>query len=99
MKIKQLYDYFVIIFMYQYTNKLLPEHFYTLFQPNNQTHRYITRQNFGYRHNISKTLLTSFNIIIQGPIIWDNCTNQIKTSKSIYTLKRLIKNQIFVSEA
>ena len=99
MKIKQLYDYFVIIFMYHYTNKLLPEHFYTLFQPNNQTHRYITRQNFGYRHNISKTLLTSFNIIIQGPIIWDKCTKQIKTSKSIYTLKRLIKNQIFVSEA
>ena len=91
MTVDQLYKYHTVIFMYKYTTKQLPNNFNELFTRNNQTRQYNTRQTDGYRHNMHKQTITSFSVKTQGPLIWNKFTNEIKDSKSLYTLKAKLR--------
>ena len=94
MTVEQLCKYHIIIFMYKYTNEQFPTTFNELFTRNNQTHQYNTRQTTGFRHNMPKRTITSFNIKTQGPLIWNKCTQVIKESKSLHVLKTKLKQNI-----
>ena len=59
-----------------------------------QTHQYNTRQTDGYRHNMPKQTITSFSVKTQAPLIWNKCTHEIKDSKSLYTLKAKLRQNI-----
>ena len=80
--------------MYKYTTKQLPNNFNELFARNNQTHQYNTRQTDGYRHSMPKQTITSFSVKTQGPLIWNKCAHKIKDSKSLYTLKAKLRQNI-----
>ena len=64
---------------------------------NSSCHSYNTRYKNNYRSKKHKTLLTSFNVQVQGPIIWNKLLQYGKDSKSLKCFKNKLKTY-FVHE-
>ena len=98
LKFKSLYDYFTLIFMYNYKHGMLPSSFDTFFIPNNHIHKYQTRNAIKYRTKYCSSLITSFSIQKMGPSIWNALPNTVKESKSLSIFKRRLKLHLIESQ-
>ena len=91
LKIHDLYRLQVASFMFSYSKNILPEHFNEFFVLNSSVNNYSTRNSNKlyipfYRYNFSRTLVR-----YQGPITWNNLSNELKCCHTLQCFKRNYK--------
>ena len=91
LRFPDIYIYSVGIFMYYYTNSLLPETFQNLFTENRQIHHYPTRNRDQLRPPRTRTRHADNFISKQGVIIWNNLKSNMDTYTSLPIFKRNLK--------
>jgi hypothetical protein len=80
------------IFMYKYKKGLLPHIFNDFFAENRNFHKYTTRNPSKLRIPMARTTLADKFIRKTGIKIWNELTEKLDTSYSLYTFKKLLKN-------
>ena len=87
LRIDDIHQLQIGLFMYSVETKLLPNHFIKLFIKNSQIHGYSTRQSTCYRPVYCRTNVKQFTIASQGPKLWNLLPDKIKTATSISSFK------------
>jgi hypothetical protein len=89
--INKVYQYSVIMFMYKFSNSLLPDIFLSMFTTNKTVHRYDTRQ--AKKLHVPKANLTivSRTIKFKGVNLWNRITEHIPDNCSIQSFKHRVK--------
>jgi hypothetical protein len=91
LRLPEIYTLNAGIFMFKYTNSLLPPLFNNLFSMNMDIHRYPTRSAHLLRVPIVKTRLADKFITKTGGHIWNNLKTALNTSGKLGSLKKLLK--------
>ena len=89
MNIKQMYDYFVSIFIYQQVCNELPDIFSNYFTGNNSN-----RQPMNLRPMYHSKKICEFSIRVMGPRIWNAIPSNIKMITSMNRFKHCLKKYI-----
>jgi hypothetical protein len=97
LRFPDIYTYSVCIFMYYYTNSLLPDTFKNLFHENKTFHHYPTRNRDKLRPPRTNSKLADNFISKQGAIIWNNLKASMETNTSLPVFKTTLKNQLLSS--
>ena len=92
LKIIDLYNYNLGIFMYQLSVNELPSVFSHMFRRNRSIHKYPTRQRDAYHLPRTRTIFAQNTIIFTGPRYWNDLPTQITDCSSLYSLKRKLKD-------
>ena len=90
MTASQLYDYFSGIFIFKSIHDLLPIRFSKMF-----IHNFALRKSLDLRANFCTRKVCEFSIRFNGPKVWNKLTHITKASKSIFSFKRNLKNELF----
>jgi hypothetical protein len=81
----------IALFMFRYSNNLLPIIFANYFIKYNAVHGYGTRSSDSYRpHNFNYNLARN-TIRRQGPILWSGINSDIRNSVSVNSFKHKFK--------
>ena len=91
LKITDIYNLQTAIFMYKFSNNLLPLSFRSFFEYNKNIHTYPTRHSSDFHLVNPKTLLAHKSIRHVGPDIWNSLPLTIKSSTRLFTFKALTK--------
>jgi len=91
LKLNEIYDLQIALFMYKYMNSLLPNPLKSLFVINKQLHTYNTRNKNNPIVPRHKTELGKKCLSHMGPIIWNTVPNNIKEKKTLNSFKSLLK--------
>jgi hypothetical protein len=91
LRLPDIFCYTAGIFMFKYTNSLLPPTFNNLFTRNRSFHRYPTRTANLLRIPLVKTKIADKFITKSGVKIWNDIPELIKTTPKIGLLKRKFK--------
>ena len=94
LKINDLHTYQSAIFMYKYTNNMLPISFRNFFNYNSSVHSYPTRHSADIHLNNPKTLIAHKSIRHHGPDIWNSLPDSHKSRTSLFSFKATIKKYI-----
>jgi hypothetical protein len=78
--------------MYSCRNGLLPEKFHHMFQQNNQTHSYNTRNARAIRMPLCRTNIRQFAIRFQGPKFFNSLPTDLTDTTSFTSFKKKLKN-------
>ena len=97
LKLVDLFTYNVGIFMYQLSNKDLPEVFQIMFTRNRLIHSYPTRQSDAYHLPRTRTIFAKKTIMFTGPKFWNDLPVEITQSQSLFIFKRKLK-QLLLNE-
>lgn len=92
MNIYKMHEYFIGIFVFKSLNNLLPEQFCNIF-----SHNFNARHSLNLRPVYCRKKACQFSIKIAGPNIWNKFSNNVKISKSIFTFKKKLKNELLKS--
>ena len=94
-KLCDLVQLHISIFMYKFHNNLLPSYFDTFFTEIGNVHSYNTRAaaNESYYLPQARTNYGLFNIRFQGPKVWNSLAKNIKLS-SLKGLKDILKKEL-----
>ena len=98
LKIFNIYDMYKFqsaIFMYMCSHKVLPASIMSYFNVNSSIHNYFTRSNRNYNIPCARTTLFQKSILYNGPKIWNEIPNHIKTSLSLNIFKKKYKLYLF----
>ena len=86
-----------LLFMFKYTNKLLPHSFKNFFTLNSAIHSYPTRNSPNFHLVNPKLLIAHKSIRHHGPDLWNALPESIKSCNTLYSFKATIK-KILISE-
>ena len=97
LKISDLCNHNIGIFMYKYCNNLLPPSFNNMFKTNAENHDYNTRNAFNFEYPNNKLNFCDKSICYQGVKTWNNIQNHVKSSKNLNSFKASYK-QLIISD-
>ena len=92
LKLNDLIDMSVAIFMFNYKMNILPEIFKNIFTTNASHHTYLTRKNKNYRSFLARTTTSQHSLRFNGPKIWNNISEDLKQCSTITRFKRKLKD-------
>jgi exonuclease III len=87
LRLPEIYELSVLIFVYKYKNGLLPPPFLNFYTTNRETHHYPTRQAHLFRVPLTKTKMASTFIKKTGVSIWNSFANEITHETRVSTFK------------
>jgi hypothetical protein len=94
LRLPDIYTLNVGIFMFKFTNSLLPSIFDNLFTTNSSIHRYPTRTAANLRIPRVKTRLADSFITKTGVLIWNDLKSSLNVNTKLGTFKRALKLSI-----
>ena len=97
LKLLQLNDIHTLqtgIFMFKYTNKMLPPSFSNFFIYNANIHSYPTRRSHDFHLNNPKILKAHKSIRHHGPDVWNSLSNSLKHKTSLSSFKAATKKNL-----
>lgn len=97
LKLHDLIYYNNCIFMFNVHNNNVSENVKNMFTVNSSKYKYNTRGCKNYYQNYAKSLIKNFSITIVGPKVWNSLSDEIKTSRSIFSFKNKLKKYIVKS--
>ena len=80
--------------MYKFNRNLLPVNFNTFFQTNEQIHHHDTRGKSNIHFISHNTIMRSFSIRVQGPLLWNSLDTLIKQCKSLNSFENNFKRHL-----
>jgi hypothetical protein len=90
LRLPDIYIFSVLIYVYKFKNRLLPQPFFTFYTTNNQIHNYPTRNAAQLRAPSAKTKLAYSFVKITGVNIWNDFSTIINQHMKIGALKKAI---------
>ena len=93
-KISDLCNHNIGIFMYKYCNNLLPSSFNKMFKTNADNHDYNTRNALNFEYPNNKLNFCDKSISYQGVKTWNNILNHVKSSKNLFHSRLLLNNYL-----
>ena len=97
LKISDLCNHNIGIFMYKYCNNLLPSSFNNMFKTNADNHDYNARNALNFEYPNNKLNFCDKSISYQGVKTWNNIPNHVKSSKNLISFKTSFK-QLIISD-
>ena len=97
LKLPEIYTLSVSIFMFNYTNALLPETFKYLFKENNHFHPYKTRNCNKHRPPRTKTKISDNFISNQGANTWNLLNEKFDVNTSLSVFKQNVTKWLLSS--
>ena len=99
LKMNDLVEYYVAIFMFKYNNNLLPSVFNNFFNSVSNIHKYRTRSATKNNFHIPKanTNYGKFNIRFQGAKIWNAIDENIRKTETLKKFKHNLKVTVLKS--
>ena len=94
LKVQDINQLQVALFMFKLKNNLLPSPFHDLFTLNKSIHDYPTRNSQNYHLMNPKLIIAQKSIRHNGPDIWNALPDSIKSCKTLYSFKATIKRQL-----
>ena len=95
LKLGDIHQLVIGLFMYNYKKKLLPTIFNNFFSVNRDHHNYPTRGAANLRPPITKTKIAANFVRKTGTILWNAIEGSINTNVGLITLKKHLKNIFF----
>jgi hypothetical protein len=92
LKLPELYDYNIGIFMFRYSKSLLPVQFNNLFTLNREVHTYNTRNAGKIRAKKTKTKIADKFITKTGVAIWNLISTKLETNTSLSIFKKFLSS-------
>ena len=92
LKINDLYSYNLGNFMYQLEINDLPIRLTEMFIKNQEIHNYPTRQSNHFHPPRTRTVTLQKTFIYTGPILWNSLNPALKSTPTLNTFKRKLKN-------
>ena len=87
LKLIDLFDYNLGIFMYKYSTNDLPDVFLHMFKRNYSVHNYPTRQRDAYHLPRTRTIFAMKTIMYAGPKYWNDLPPELKGCLSLSSFK------------
>ena len=84
----------IALFMFKFTNNLLPSIFDSYFQYTNQIHSYRIRSSNLFRPHLFSTDLARNTIKTQGPTVWNSIDFNIRSSTSVKSFNEMYKRTL-----
>ena len=94
MSLDTLYTYQAAIFMFKYYSHSLPSTLHNWFDTNRATHSYNTRHINVLYPTFTRTTRVKSHIRTQGPLIWNQIPEGIKTNRNIHTFKHNLRTYL-----
>ena len=97
LKTLKIFDIHVLqslLFMYKYTNNLLPNSFQIFFILNSTIHSYPTRNSSNFHLVNPKLLIAQKSIRHHGPDLWNLLPDSIKSCSTTYSFKATLKRKL-----
>ena len=94
LRLSELYEYNIVLFMYKYINDMLPPIFNNIFILNSDIHQYTTRQSEKFRVPKGKLSMSKRLIKYKGVLFWNNISDNIEYHHGIFTFKKQLKNYL-----
>lgn len=94
LSIKNLFSYYIGIFMFKFTNSILPHCFDNYFIPTSQIHNHSTRNSTSFQLPLFNTNKCQQSILFQGAKIWPTIPNSIQNSPSFPSFKNRFKKHL-----
>ena len=91
LKVNDIYNLNLGVFMFQLNRKELPKVFYNMFTTNDQYHNYPTRQASFFHLPRTRTLFANKIFTNSGPKFWNSLSPEIRETNTVYTFKRKLK--------
>ena len=91
LNIYQIYKYQLAIYMFKIVHKLVPHLNHQLFSTGSSIHGYDTRFKDALRKHACRTKLPQSTFCFQGPKLWNNLADPIKSSPSLTIFKKNLK--------
>jgi hypothetical protein len=99
LRLPDIYQQSVGIFMFKFRNGLLPDIFNNFFATNNAAHRYPTRTGSQLRMPLARSMIASTFITKTGVTIWNNIDTHITGNSKIGTFKSKLNKFITLAYA
>ena len=98
LSIDQIYKYSILIFMYKFHNKTLPNIFDRMFCKNQDIHCYLTRQY--YKLHVPKFNITAYkhSVKYMGVSLWNRICDKLDKKCSFFTFKFRLKEYLLFNE-
>ena len=96
LRLSELYEYSIVLFMYKYINDMLPPIFNNIFILNSDIHQYTTRQSEKFRVPKGKLSMSKRSIKYKGVLLWNNISDNIEYHHGIFTFKKQLKNYLLL---
>ena len=97
LKLIDLFNYNVGIFMHKLSTNELPEVFLQMFTRNNSVHNYPTRQHDAYHLPRTRTIFAQKTIMFTGPKYWNDLPQDVSGCVSLYPFKRKLRMHLLNS--
>ena len=97
LKLIDLFNYNVGIFMHKLSTNELPEVFLQMFTRNNSVHNYPTRQHDAYHLPRTRTIFAQKTIMFTGPKYWNDLPQDVRGCLSLYPFKRKLRMHLLNS--
>jgi hypothetical protein len=94
LKIQDLYNYYLGIFMFKHSMNYLPPIFYSFFKRRLDIHSLNTRNSSNYQLIRNKTTFSSKGVRSMGPKLWNKINMDVKNAKTLPTFKLKLKSDI-----
>ena len=94
MKIKEINELEMSLFMFKLYNNQIPINLTGGFSVNSQIHSYGTRHADDCHLPRKSSRLGQYSLAYQGPKIWNSIENKTRKTKSFYVFKKNIKRNI-----
>ena len=92
LRLPELHQHAISMFMYKYTNGMLPDIFKDFFKLNSDNHHYNTRNANKLSTPMVKTKLATKFIKQTGVLSWNHLENNMEVKCKIGTFKNLLKS-------
>ena len=94
LRLPDIFQYSISIFMYKYTNNLLPDRFHNYFYYNRDIHTHNTRSQDNIRQPKVKTKIAESFVTNMGPKLWNSLDENTKKIATIASFKKQLLNLI-----
>jgi hypothetical protein len=91
LRITDIGQYQILLFVYQFMKHALPENFWNYFTETKFIHQHFTRQSTGLNILFARTQLRKKGIKFSGPTLWNHLPSHIKDSSSLVVFKKRLK--------
>ena len=96
LRLKDITDFQLGLFMYKCTHNLLPDHLCHLFEKNSEHHKYETRSSPLIHIPKHKKILFQHTVRFSGPKIWNSLSPDLKAVPSLNLFKQHYKSSFFL---
>ena len=97
LRLNDLFNYQIGIFLYNYTQNCLPEVFDSFFTENCNFHNYPTRTGNDLTQPYTRTMFAHSQIRSSGVLFWNSLSHHVKTSHTLNIFKRRLKSLLIAT--